>query len=87
MTAAKFGDERFIVGLRSKLLNATDELSSSAAIASDTFKTVITGEPVSGREVYRNAITFRPVAWPVCAITPPTFASGMDQESNAGCSS
>ena len=80
VTAAKFGDERFIVGLRSKLLNATDELSSSAAIASDTFKTVITGEPVSGRDVYRSAITFRPVAQHVYATnTLPTFAGGMDR--------
>jgi putative DNA primase/helicase len=44
-----------------KLLNAADEVSS-AAIASDTFKAVVTGEPVSGRDVYRSVITFRPVA-------------------------
>jgi hypothetical protein len=80
VTAAKIGDERFIVGLRSKLLNAADELSGSAAIASDTFKAVITGEPVSGRDVYRSAITFRPVAQHVYATnTLPTFAGGMDR--------
>jgi phage/plasmid-associated DNA primase len=80
VTAAKIGDERFIVSLRSKLLNATDELSSSAAIASDTFKSVVTGEPVSGRDVYRSAITFRPVAQHVFATnTLPTFAGGMDR--------
>jgi phage/plasmid-associated DNA primase len=66
--------------MRSKLLNAADELSGSAAIASDTFKTVITGEPVSGRDVYRSAITFRPVAQHVYATnTLPTFAGGMDR--------
>jgi putative DNA primase/helicase len=80
VTAAKIGDERFLVGLRSKLLNAADELSGSAAIASDTFKTVVTGEPVSGRDVYRSAITFRPVAQHVFATnTLPTFAGGMDR--------
>jgi putative DNA primase/helicase len=80
VTAAKIGDERFIVGLRSKLLNAADELSGSKAIASDTFKAVITGEPVSGRDVYRSAITFRPLAQHVFATnTLPTFAGGMDR--------
>jgi phage/plasmid-associated DNA primase len=80
ITAAKFGDERFIVVLRSKLLNATDELSSSAAIASDAFKAVITGEPVSGRAVYRSVITFRPVAQHIFSVNMlPTFAGGMDR--------
>ena len=80
VTAAKIGDERFIVGLRGKLLNAADELSGSAAIASDTFKAVITGEPVSGRDVYRSAITFRPAAQHVFATnTLPTFSGGMDR--------
>jgi hypothetical protein len=80
VTAAKMGDERFIVGLRSKLLNAADELSGSKAIASDTVKAVITGEPVSGRDVYRSAITFRPVAQHVFATnTLPTFSGGMDR--------
>ena len=80
VTAAKMGDERFIVGLRSKLLNAADELSGSSAIASDTFKAVVTGEPISGRDVYRSMITFRPVAQHVFATnTLPTFAGGMDR--------
>jgi phage/plasmid-associated DNA primase len=80
VTAAKIGDERFIVGLRSKLLNAADELSGSAAIASDAFKAVVTGEPVTGRDVYRSAITFRPSAQHVFATnTLPTFAGGMDR--------
>jgi hypothetical protein len=35
------GDERHIIGLVGKLLNATDELSATA-IASDTFKSVVT---------------------------------------------
>jgi phage/plasmid-associated DNA primase len=80
VTAAKIGDERFVVSLRSRLLNAADELSSSAAIASDMFKSVVTGEPVSGHDVYRSAITFRPVAQHVFATnTLPTFAGGMDR--------
>jgi phage/plasmid-associated DNA primase len=77
--ANKFGDERFIIGLRGKLLNASDELSGQA-IASDTFKSVITGNPVPGRDVYRSAIEFRPVAQQVFAVNRlPKFGGGMDR--------
>jgi putative DNA primase/helicase len=80
VTAAKIGDERFIVGLAGKLLNAADELSASSAVASDTFKAVITGEPVSGRDVYQSAVTFRPTAQHVFATNAlPTFSGGMDR--------
>jgi len=79
VSASKFGDERFIIGLLGKLLNATDELSG-AAIASDVFKAVITGNPVSGRDVYRSASEFRPVAQQIFAVNRlPTFSGGMDR--------
>lgn len=79
VSASKFGDERFIVGLRGKLLNATDELSEGA-IASEAFKAAITGNPVSGRDVYRSAITFRPVAQHIFAVNRlPKFSGGMDR--------
>ncbi|MGE5872171.1 DUF5906 domain-containing protein, partial [Klebsiella pneumoniae] len=58
---AIMSDERHIIALAGKLLNATDELSS-AAIASDRFKSVITGDPVPGRDVYKSRIEFRPMA-------------------------
>jgi P4 family phage/plasmid primase-like protien len=77
--AAKMGDDHFIIGLQNKLLNATDEMSGSA-IASDKFKSVVTGEPVTGRDVYRSAVTFRPRAQHVFATnTLPPFAGGMDR--------
>lgn len=80
LTAARMGDERHVVGLAGKLLNASDELSSSAAIASDTFKAIITGEPVDGRDVYKSRIEFRPVAQHVFATnTLPPFQGGMDR--------
>jgi P4 family phage/plasmid primase-like protien len=80
VTAARMGDERHIVGLAGKLLNASDELSSSAAIASETFKAVITGEPVEGRDVYRSRVEFRPVAQHLFATnTLPPFQGGMDR--------
>lgn len=80
VTAARMGDERHIVGLVGKLLNASDELSSAVAIASDTFKAVVTGEPVQGRDVYKSRVEFRPVAQHLFATnTLPAFAGGMDR--------
>lgn len=80
LTAARMGDERHVIGLAGKLLNASDELSSSAAIASETFKAIITGEPVDGRDVYKSRVEFRPVAQHVFATnTLPPFQGGMDR--------
>jgi P4 family phage/plasmid primase-like protien len=78
--AAAESERRHIIGLAGKLLNASDELSSSAAIASETFKAVITGEPVEGRDVYRSRLEFRPVAQHLFATnTLPPFQGGMDR--------
>lgn len=80
VTAGRMGDERHIVGLVGKLLNASDELSSSSAIASDTFKAIVTGEPVQGRDVYKSRIEFRPQAQHLFATnTLPVFQGGMDR--------
>ena len=80
LTAARMADERHIVGLAGKLLNASDELTSAAAIASETFKAVITGEPVHGRDVYKSRVEFRPVAQHLFATNIlPVFAGGMDR--------
>jgi hypothetical protein len=62
ITPARLGDERHIVALAGKLLNASDELSSATAVASEVFKAVITGEPVEGRDVYKSRVEFRPIA-------------------------
>lgn len=80
VTAGRMGDERHIIGLVGKLLNASDELSSSSAIASDTFKAIVTGEPVQGRDVYKSRIEFRPQAQHLFATnTLPVFQGGMDR--------
>jgi putative DNA primase/helicase len=80
VTASRMGDERHIIGLVGKLLNASDELSSSAAISSDTFKTIVTGEPVQGRDVYKSRVEFRPVAQHLFATNAlPPFQGGMDR--------
>ena len=76
----KFNDDRFVCGLIGKLLNASDELTSAAAIASDAFKQIITGEPITSRDVYRSAVTFRPMAQHLYATNDlPSFKGGMDR--------
>jgi P4 family phage/plasmid primase-like protien len=80
MPAGKMCEERYLPQLAGKLLNAADELSGANAIASDTFKEMITGEPVTGRDVYQSAVTFRAVAQHVfCTNTLPSFFGGMDR--------
>ena len=50
------------------------------AIASETFKAVVTGEPVQGRDVYKSRVEFRPVAQHLFATNNlPVFAGGMDR--------
>ena len=78
--AAKMGDQHFVVGLVGKHLNASDELSGADAIAGDVFKAVVTGEPVTCRDLYRPAVTFRSVAQNVFATNAlPSFKGGMDR--------
>jgi P4 family phage/plasmid primase-like protien len=77
---SRFGDDRHIVKLVGKLLNTSDELGTAEAIASDRFKAMITGEPLTGRDVYRPAIDFRPQAQHVFACNQlPAFHGGMDR--------
>lgn len=79
LTASSMSDERHIIGLVGKLLNASDELSPEA-IASDTFKSVVTGEPVHGRDVYKSRVEFRSVAQNLFAANQlPGFSGGVDR--------
>ena len=76
----KFSDEKYLVHLSGKLLNASDELTSASAVASDAFKQIVTGEPIIARDVYRSATQFRCVAQHVFATNDlPTFKGGMDR--------
>ncbi len=76
----KFGDERYSIKLAGKLLNATDELGTSRAIASDRFKQIVTGDPITARDVWVSAVTFRPTAQHVFATNDlPAFEGGMDR--------
>jgi len=76
----KMGDVKYASALAGKLLNASDELTSVAAVASDTFKQVVTGEPITARDVYQSAVTFRPMAQHIFAANDlPSFRGGMDR--------
>jgi hypothetical protein len=75
-----FDHEYYSVGLVGKLLNASDELGTANAIASERFKLIITGEPVDGRNPYNRPIKFRAQAQHVFACNQlPTFHGGMDR--------
>jgi putative DNA primase/helicase len=77
---SKFGDEKYVVNLVSKLLNTSDELGTAGAIASDGFKGMITGEPMMARTVYLPVVDFRPQAQHVFACNQlPAFQGGMDK--------
>ena len=46
--------EQYLADLSGKVLNVTDELSGSKAIVSDKMKSVITGEMVTAKEIYKR---------------------------------
>jgi P4 family phage/plasmid primase-like protien len=75
----RFSDDKFVAELPGKLLNAADELSNSAALTSERFKAIISGEPILARHVYRQPFSFRPVAQHVFAtnVLPP-IRGGVD---------
>lgn len=74
-----FGDERRIINLAGKAANVADELSA-AAIAGETFKAAVTGDPIEGRDLYRSAMTFMPRALHCFTTnTLPRFNGGIDR--------
>jgi P4 family phage/plasmid primase-like protien len=80
VSPSAFGDDTYAVRLAGKGLNTSDELGTAGAIASDRFKTIITGEPITVRDVYERAIDFRPRAQHVFATNQlPSFQGGMDR--------
>jgi phage/plasmid-associated DNA primase len=76
---AAFGDERRIINLAGKAANVADELSASA-IAGEAFKAAVTGNPLEGRDLYRSAVTFTPMALHCFTTnTLPRFNGGLDR--------
>lgn len=77
---AKFSDQAMIINLVGKRLNACGELGVSKSIGSDVFKSVVTGDRVTGRQLYKEATFFKPEALHVFAtnVLPP-FQGGFDR--------
>lgn len=76
----KFGDERMMVKLVGRKLNTCSELGTAHAIAADVFKSAITGDMVTGRELYRPAVFFQPSALHLFATNAlPSFHGGFDR--------
>jgi P4 family phage/plasmid primase-like protien len=80
VSPTRFCDERMLIKLVGKLLNACDELGTTQAIISDTFKSVVTGEPVMAKELYKPAVSFAPTALNIFATNVlPSFHGGFDR--------
>jgi phage/plasmid-associated DNA primase len=61
-----------------KLANTSGELRSSG-IKSELFKTVITGEPITGKKLYSDEFPFRPIAQHMYGTNHlPPFVGGID---------
>ena len=75
----EWGDEKYRVSLRDSVLNIVAELSGSM-IQSNVFKSIVTGDMISGRDVYKSAVYFRPTALHVAATNKlPVFSGGVDR--------
>lgn len=79
LSLARLGDDRYIPLLAGKLLNCSAETPSAAILGSDVLKAVITGEEISGREVRRRVVKFKPVATHVIASNRLPSFEGMDR--------
>jgi phage/plasmid-associated DNA primase len=77
---ADFGDDPKVIHLVGAQLNAVDELGSAKAISSETFKNLVTGEPIVGRDLYKPSVEFRSRALHVFATNHlPSFGGGFDR--------
>jgi phage/plasmid-associated DNA primase len=67
------------VSLRDSVLNIVAELSGSM-IQSNIFKSIVTGDMISARDLYKSAVYFRPTALHVAATNKlPIFSGGVDR--------
>jgi phage/plasmid-associated DNA primase len=58
-SAHEFNDKNTVIQMRGKHLNTSAELTSSTAVSSEMFKKVITGDPLTGKFLYKDVVTFR----------------------------
>ena len=59
---SSLSDERYILKLYQKMVNITAETPHAKRINSDIIKAVVGGDWVTGRELYKEPMTFRPYA-------------------------
>ncbi|MBX5020445.1 CHC2 zinc finger domain-containing protein [Rhizobium lentis] len=79
ISPAFFSDEKRIINLAGKAANVADELSA-AAIAGEEFKAAITGNPIEGRSLYKDVVSFLPRALHCYTTnTLPRFNGGIDR--------
>jgi putative DNA primase/helicase len=79
VSAHQFNEMNIMIQMRGALLNTSSELTSSNTVSSETFKKVVTGEPVAGKILYKDVAIFRPEALCVFATNKlPPFAGGID---------
>jgi phage/plasmid-associated DNA primase len=73
----KLGDPQFAITTAGKYLNAVGELDASA-IPTTVFKSMITGDKITAKEVYKPACTFTPTAQHIYGCNRlPAFQGGM----------
>jgi P4 family phage/plasmid primase-like protien len=71
--------EQYLAKLIGASANLTDELSTAAAISSDKFKAVITGDPVTAKIIYKEPVEFKPRAMHILSTNElPSFKGGID---------
>lgn len=74
-----WGQDTKAVALRYTVLNAVPELSGSV-IKSSRFKTIVSGEMISARDVYESTAHFHPLALHIAGTNKsPLFEGGIDQ--------
>jgi P4 family phage/plasmid primase-like protien len=71
--------EQYLAKLIGASANLSDELSNAAAISSDKFKAVITGDPVTAKVIYKEPVEFKPRAMHILSTNVlPSFKGGID---------
>lgn len=78
LSPAQMSDEKLVLRLDGARLNFADEIAGNA-IYSERFKSVVTGEAVTGRGLYTAARSIMPAAVHVFTANDfPSFTQGMD---------
>lgn len=78
LSPAQMCDEKLVLGLDGARLNVADEIAGNA-IYSERFKSIVTGEAITGRGLYSAARSIAPTAVHVFTANDfPSFSQGMD---------